>query len=449
MSPGQQLVKKEALAAERERQLLQHIYSRENAQLIKAAKIARNAREGKWLAFVASLARIKHMRGLYFDKIKPEREATTRYVLSNRQKDSVLTIENWWYFARLGLTWRRNHKAARCLSACFRRMWFRLWRRKYAAAAKQIRRFLIDAAGSTMVKKLYTYRTKVCKVQRWFRGWLHIQEARAEALWLAMEKVGARRRWESLRDANAAERASVRAMWNTDGFRQPMDRMNLTAKTIKKVLSGSEKMRTGKSSQFSVVANMSDDFDIRDMDGLMEKKQNVMETVSGKGVCAATKMMLKVHGALKEDPSGKHHHDNKVKYPTMSQRYKTWYWKTKVNPATRGKFEVIRKVIAEQRQRHILINSHFGHGLAARRSESGSGTGKKAQKVSIAALKFFLLNDEATGNAQYEFFESENEEENQLEVRAKAAKKQCSQFLLFSQGGVGYFETAPLTFFRK
>ena len=136
---------------------------------------------------------------------------------------------------------------------------------------------------------------------------------------------------------------------------------------------------------------------------------------------------------------------NLVKYPTMAQRYKTWYWKTKVNPATCRKFEVLRQVLSEQRKRHILTMGNFGPSLAGKKFESG----KKQPKISIAALKFFLQNDEAAANKEYEFHESENEEENKEEAKAKVVKKIRPAFLLFSKGGLKYFETVPLTFFRK
>jgi len=441
ISPSKQLAKKEAIAAEREKMLLQTIYNRENAQLLKIAKIERNDREGKWLAIVATLVRIKNFKELYFKVIKPEREKRTLFLLNNRQKDAAQKIETWWSFARLGLLWSRNKKAARRLSSFFRRIWFKMRRLKCKVAVRQIKRFLLDSAGSTMVKRLYSYRTKVSKIQKWFRDWLYIQETRMQTMWLAMEKIGARRRLESLRDANAAERESVRAMWHTEGFRQPMDRMNLTAKVIKKVLIEQEKKKSSK----KLAAHSDTDNDEDDSRVLREILEKKKQTHGYKGVSEATKMMLKMHGVLKEDTTGKYTKQNLVKYPTMAQRYKTWYWKTKVNPATRRKFELIRQVLSEQRKRHILTMGNFGPSLAGKKIESG----KKQPKVSIAALKFFLRNDEAAANKEYEFYESENDEENKEEAKAKVVKKIRPAFLLFSKGGLKYFETVPLTFFKK
>ncbi len=453
-SPSRQQLRKEEQEQERERLILENIYARENAQQLKAVKRERSERAKQWLICVATLVPLQRFHQLYSTKIKPEREAIALMLLNDKQKICVKKIETWWFYYRLKLKWIRNKKAARVLTAFFRLAWFKVKRSACANAVRQIKKFLKDSAGSGMVKKLYAYRSKVSRIQKHFRDWLAVQEARTQVLWLAMDQIGAQRKLESRREASLAERNSIKAMWNTDGFRQSMDRMNLTAKNLKKVLSSQEK-KMGRKAHEEVdpeVEKMKER-ELGEMRIRAEEDQR-RKTISAKNASHSTDMMLKLQHGLKEDLL-----QNTVaasKYPTMAQRMRTWYWKTKANPATRARFDTVRNLLTEQRKRHNLaVRSYERKRASDYQSASAASVheSKKTPKVSIAALKYFLLHDEAARDEKFDFFENE---EKEMDVcgeslgRAPVRHSTRPPFLLFTKGGLQFFRTSvPLAFFRK
>ena len=83
---------------------------------------------------------------------------------------------NRWFTKRLDIVLKRNPKVRQVLASVFRRCWFVRFQIKARNGVKQIKRFIKDCSGSDKVKKVYFYRAKIIRIQRWFREWFSIQE---------------------------------------------------------------------------------------------------------------------------------------------------------------------------------------------------------------------------------------------------------------------------------
>ena len=483
-SPSKQVQKRELLLLQREKALLDVIYNREHAIELKNRKKEDESRKKFWMIAIAHLARVYRFKCYYKEKIQPARITRVKLAINNKQKDAALVIEYWWYYARLGLYWNKNKRQARILMSCFRRIWFLHMRVKAAKACKQIKLFLKDSAGSTMVKKLYSYRNRVSKIQQWFRDWLTIQEARTKVLWIAMEKIGARRKHENRKEANAAEQSSISNCWhNMHGFKEPMDRMNKTAKELKEVLQEREKKRFGQIAAIEQAAAAkkaaNEQIDADDAETMLLRAKSM------KPVSASSAMILKMQGALKDEKNigecpasalalsknGKAIKGGagfiavaqtqvvvaeKPKYPTMAQRMKTWYWITKSRVGTKKAFKALRSLLQENRKRHILAVDS----LISRKSfATVSGTARQP-KVSMSALKTFLLSDEASKDKDFEFFEDDDDDDETYDEGAKNDDKKNKKkkygkkssrppFLLFSKGAIDFLNNVHMSYFSR
>ena len=378
--------------------------------------------------------------------------------MNSKQKDAVLLLEQWWRFKYIELRLIRIPGVKASFKYFLRRMFFKLFRVKAKKAAKFVLKFLRDSAGSTMVKKLYAYRTKASKIQKWFRSWLHIQETRTHVLWMAMEKIGKERRIQSLREATKAERASVAAMANTEGFKTTIARMNKVGKNLGEFLTEQE----NKSSKIqrkleieetevplearrSSIIRVPQNLNVTELKESMSDEQKKRLDSENR-----TKLMLKFQKAMiiDEEKYGKKKAQPRGEiqnYPTMAQRYKTWYWKAMRGQATKRRFKILRNLLSEIRKRHILANPYRSNKMATH-----VPTGSK-QRVSMAALKNFLHSDTASEEREYDFYESDDEgNAADLEEREKKkAQHNRPPFLLLTKGALAYFYEVPLSFFSK
>jgi len=91
--------------------------------------------------------------------------------------------------------------------------------RERNAAIDMIQSFLSDIGGvSDRTQKVYRYRARVVKLQRWIRSFMVCQNARLLILWLSLQKLLMKTRIARNNEISLNERIAVRKMKKTKFF---------------------------------------------------------------------------------------------------------------------------------------------------------------------------------------------------------------------------------------
>jgi hypothetical protein len=196
-----------------------------------------------WMFVLAYLSRVQVFRSLYLDHIKPTREAKLRAATDNAEKIAVELIQDWWYFRRLNLKISRHQNIMTILRTCFRFFWKKIQIRQCYHSVVFIKKFCADTKGNTKMKRIYLFRAKIIKIQKWFRSWLHIQETRMQSLQILFERIGKKRIADSLRAARLREQKALKSMSESAGFGDTLNRINRYKNEILDIVSRQDRER--------------------------------------------------------------------------------------------------------------------------------------------------------------------------------------------------------------
>ena len=267
---------------------------------------------------------------------------------------------------------RRFPEAVFVLRGVTRRMWCKhqLYKRKKGVAL--VVTFLKAAKGSDKVKKMYSYRHKIVKIQRQFRVWFHMKEARLQTLWKAMEVIGRTRVDNYYRAAKAAERQALKAMSESAGFDSTLRNIDRLSKGISETLMIKEKeVKTRQEVEAIERAQAENAVAKKKVERKMKASAAAASSKKGGGGAAGQSERLS---------SSKPTRGGKSKTPALR-----WYFKMQMNPATQEKFYLLRELLHKERHRHVLDLVE-----EAKRNTHVANTGGKAPSIDLDSLRAFL-----------------------------------------------------------
>ena len=368
-SKSPQLLRKEALERQKERAILDKINEMEIRHRREDILRELRSRQVPWLLVVNHLARMKFWKTLYTAHIQPMRTREAHMKEANKLKHAIIFIEQWWFYKRIDMLIKRNPKAVVVLRGITRRLWCKHQLHKRARSVAQVGMFLKDAKGSDKVKKLYAYRHKVIKMQRHFRVWFYLKEARLQTLWRAMEVIGKARIESYYRAAKAAERRALKAMSVAAGFDTTLRYIDRMSKDIDDTLAIKEKEMKARQEESFVREHV---YETVEKKRGPEKKMNISNHATGQ---------KKMFGSQNEKSGNKSGtRSSKGKKPAIR-----WYFKMQMNPATKDKFEILRELLHKERHRHVLDLME-----QAKRNSHVIATGGKPPEIDMSSLKAFL-----------------------------------------------------------
>jgi hypothetical protein len=431
--PGQkspQRLKREQLLKEREEAIIKRVQDMEKRHRRESILKELQGRQYPWLFIVSHLSRMQMWRHKYLAQIKPRRDAEKRAREANAKALAIVTISNWWYFKRISLRMKLNPWAVNIIRAYVCMAWGVIQRRKRREGAKQVVRFLRDCVGSDKVKRMYTFRTKIVKIQRWFRMWYNLQEQRMQTLWKAMEIIGKKRVEMAQRDARIAERLALKAMSEAGGFSNILNHIDQTAMKIDGYLSLKEKEVKQRAEAEAIRS------------AIKEEAQKKKEKANKKNTGGVGKSKPGGRRTLQKQASNSH-------LSGLGSSGTRWMRRTYVNPATREKFMALRNLLEKERTRHILAVTESEKRHTARTA------GGRLPTVNLDALKEFLTADPNDVDENFDLFEVDEDEpkpkdKNHAPKRHTKHRKYQAHpiFMLFSLGGLDFFHSVPIDFYR-
>lgn len=127
---------------------------------------------------------------------------------------------------KIRLLIKRNPKQIHILRGALRRFLYIIKSRNRKEATRILLLFLRDCRiKAQTLRRIYTYRTKVVKAQHYIRGWINIQRARIELLWLAKEKIDKERSENERRERLRSQQNAVKATETYSGFSETMNEL--------------------------------------------------------------------------------------------------------------------------------------------------------------------------------------------------------------------------------
>lgn len=119
-----------------------------------------------------------------------ERYEKAAQIFQSSQRYAARYIERWWIDHRLTAKMKRNTQKVNWIRTLTMNMWRKIKVERLNKHADVLKKFCRDVAGcSDRTKKLYRYRSRVIKLQRYIRSYLEIQRARLQILFLSLQKL--------------------------------------------------------------------------------------------------------------------------------------------------------------------------------------------------------------------------------------------------------------------
>eukprot|EP01039_Chlorochromonas_danica_P000068 gene68-74_t len=212
---------KEKQENEKEEQLRRKIIERERNTILKQEMVVLQERQRHWLIIQSALAYLS----VFYVKIDELRQRRCWLKQQTKDKRAAALIQK-----RYPSLWQRMVRAL---------LRYRLRLRHYRKqqAAFLLLQFLRDSSGlSESVRRIYSFRQSVMKIQKWVRSWTDMQIFRVRLLWLAAEKIGRRIAKQQRLAKLKNERISVKAMKEVSGFAETVSEIDVVKKRIGKVL---------------------------------------------------------------------------------------------------------------------------------------------------------------------------------------------------------------------
>ena len=225
--------RKKLLLEERERDLMRRMSVRMEQ---KDIRLAHQQLSEQQKLLLVSLTLIGFISPLVH-KLSTRRREIYEIQHASVTKKAALVISNWWWGARCLLKLKRNPNFKFVLRLFARRSWARnrLYYRKHAS--ELIKTFIKDSTGlSETMRKIYAFRAKILKIQRFIREYIKIQQARIQILWMITDnKVKSRLELERIAKFKK-EQLALKAMAKMQGFGNALIEINTVKKSLDKLL---------------------------------------------------------------------------------------------------------------------------------------------------------------------------------------------------------------------
>ena len=213
----QRLEKKEAILAQKERQLIEKLQERENREMNRFLLFQREQRQKAFLIIMTFL-RHQHICTQQLERHNEMKAIRSKTKNSSRQLWAVQVIALWWAKAAIIRRLRRKPEVLHRITSLFVRLKHNRVQRQRHNAVSFIKRFITDACRLSDKKvQINRYRNKIIKLQRWVRQWIKIQEARQYLLWVYCEKMGRLRMLKHKKIRESKEKSALETMMALQG----------------------------------------------------------------------------------------------------------------------------------------------------------------------------------------------------------------------------------------
>lgn len=295
--------------------------------------------------------------------------------------EAVAKIAAWWISRRLDNALKNNPDATEILRTASRRFWCRMQVRRRRRHVSLIRKFLRDSRMiAETIRKMKLFRNRIVKVQKFFKSWLDIQQARVEVLWLAMTRIEKRRAEIANLDRSRAEREAFAATTRLHKFSKTMADIRKARKKVQEALHNEEIVM--KRANLQILREEAEKKLLKEQ---IQRELLRLENTGRKG--NASVLILETGAQL----SSNQHSDDIF---NQSPRKKiSWYQRNLKNSNTATKIEVLRRVLGHQRARHVTMVQLEEDSIKYRLKENA---------VDMAGLKGFLsdpYNHDRVGEA--------------------------------------------------
>lgn len=213
--------------------LMQKIKERERRMRDNKKYAENRALLSQWLRVIMCISRTDFMT----ETVRVFRHSE---ILEKQRKvllHAVVRMQIWWILTRLKLKMRRNPVATMCIRILVMQRWRRNAIRRRHFSAALVKEFLIESLVLKDIgTKLYAYRKKVIRIQRYVRSFIVCRNARILLISLYVDKVRARIKREKRAKEARQERLMKRELQEADGFGAIMLQIDGVQKQIDRVL---------------------------------------------------------------------------------------------------------------------------------------------------------------------------------------------------------------------
>lgn len=322
--------------------------------------------------------------------------------LQKQSKKAILFIERWWMKKVVWLRLRRNPLLAIVLRRSINvyRIRLRLWRKKYSA--ELLKKFLNDCTGlSEFMAKIYRFRSRIQKIQRWVKSWFEIQNNRIRILYIHAERLTKVAIKQEKINKMKEDKWSMKAMEDVEGFSNVVVGIKFVQKRLNRLLVDHQNSQIDRE---------------REME-LYEEKRNKLKSLSNSKMSPSSIINML---------NTKHRRNKKVTVMDKNEPKMTDVWITK-RRANKVQWETIIKlkdILGKERRRHILHLEQLG-------KQDLLQTGPK---INEKMLKEFIKGTKSDKLQQIENSINYSILRESMELSKPVAQRH-GNFLLYTKGG--------------
>lgn len=331
--------------------------------------------------------------------------------LQSLQKKAVWSIEQWWWKKRLDLqVWR--HPKRNELANYTLRMICNYKIRSRRRASELIKQFIKDQSVlSDYMKKIYAFRGKALRVQRYMKSWIACRRARLQILDTALVRLQTKR-MEAVRvEAIRKERAALMAAGRMGGFAETLVHINSKIDKLQGVYEIENNIMntaTKQEQQYNQTLSR-----IRSEADMKSKGRKAKKNKNGEFKSPGSPDSRESFESQAFKKMGVRN-NSKTKRRDMS-----WYESMKGNPEHRDRLDMLEDVLIRLRKDHILNLKMQREKIESRKRD--------VMKVDIDSIMAFLSNP-----FSHEAIKSTSDA---IETQDRAPRKYAAPFLMLTTCG--------------
>jgi hypothetical protein len=326
--------KKKRILEEREKELVRRMSVRMEQKDIRLAQQLLNEQQKMLMVSLKLVAFV----GPLVHKLRTRRREIYEIQHASATKKAAVVISNWWWGARLLLRLKRSPNCKFVLRLFARRAWARnkLYQRKNSS--ELIKTFIKDSTGlSETMRKIYAFRAKILKLQRYIREFIKIQQARIQILWMITDnKVKSRLELERIAKFKK-EQLALKAMAKLQGFGNALIEINTVKKNLDKLLT--QQTKTMK----RIYASQA----LEDQ----ESAHFASEVAREAELATSTHRPNSSHNATKSSFNDTTDTDKGL--TGNKKKNLSWWKRVALHPSNKNKLQLMQQILSNERKRFI------------------------------------------------------------------------------------------------
>jgi len=177
---------RDRLVAEEINAIQKRVNDRIQKRMLNSAQQHKQALQTSWMLLISQFSRCNIISNI----VHYDRSERIRWANASRDKKAVRTIELWWPNTYIIYKlYKKNPWTKEIFAKLFMVKWRRLRVEERHTSQALVVQFVKDVTGlGETVRKVYEFRKKVTRVQRWIRGFFWLKHSRLVVLGKALEK---------------------------------------------------------------------------------------------------------------------------------------------------------------------------------------------------------------------------------------------------------------------